>query len=322
MPAVLMGGPAYFEIKGGANPFTRNKFGLRKKVNKQKAIEQWHCLAEALTELGVEVYVLPPESEAPGLVYPANAGVLTGSGQFLLSNLIESRAAEEPYYKSFLQGLGFNTIEVSKRFEGEADLFPYRDQHLFTYGTLKKQQFTFKWGLPPWKRIYGFRSDETVQEELRSHFSNKKMLSVQLVNESYYHGDTALCSFGSNREHLLVYLSVLSEKSQQDLKDVAGSDLIELSDEDARLYAANSFYFETDKKKILVMPEGVSVALMNQVNDLGVEVVCVDVSEFWQKGGGSVKCMIGSLGALPQSENLETSRFRMQHLYKYGTPLS
>jgi len=49
---------------------------------------------------------------------------------------------------------------------------------------------------------------------------------------------------------------------------------------------------------------------------LGVKVICLDVSEFWKKGGGSVKCMIGSLGELPEAKNSQVKLFRKQHLYK------
>ena len=45
------------------------------------------------------------------------------------------------------------------------------------------------------------------------------------------------------------------------------------------------------------MPAGVSDRLLAQVRERGVTPLTVDVSEFLKKGGGSVKCMIGDLGA-------------------------
>ena len=64
------------------------------------------------------------------------------------------------------------------------------------------------------------------------------------------------------------------------------------------LYAANSFAFERSGESHLVMPEGVSQKLRDQVRAQGARVVTIDVSEFLKKGGGSVKCMIGDLGML------------------------
>ena len=217
--AVLMGDPTYFKIIGGANPFTRSRLGVRKKVDRNKAIEQWHSLVQKLTELGVDVYVIPAEKKAPGLVYPANAGFLADEGTFILSTLISSRENETLFYKNFIHGLGLKTASVTKHFEGEADFFPFQDKMIFTSGRLEKQRFVWQWGLPPWKRIYGFRSDESVQTDLAQWVKDKESLPLRLVDESYYHGDTALCSFGSQREYLLAYLEVLSSESQALLKE-------------------------------------------------------------------------------------------------------
>ncbi len=315
-PAVLMGEPTYFRIVGGANPFTRDLLGRRKKVDRNKAIEQWHQLAQMLTQLGVEVYVIPPHEEAPGLVYPANAGFVADDGTFVLSNLIEARKPEEPHYKHFLEQLGLKTASISKRFEGEADFFPFQDKMIFTFGQLEKQRFVVRWGLPPWKRIYGFRSDQTVQSELATWVKNKKFLPLRLIHESYYHGDTALCSFGANRETLLVYLDALSPESRASLQQNHKKYVIELSADDAAIYAANSFFVTVHSKKVLVMPQGVSAALIQRIEKMGIEVVCVDVSEFWKKGGGSVKCMIGNLGELPKPKEKQVELFRKEHLYK------
>lgn len=75
-----------------------------------------------------------------------------------------------------------------------------------------------------------------------------------------------------------------------------GEDLIELSEEDASVYAANSFTFEREDECFLVMLDAVSQRLIGQVRERGVTRVTVDVSEFLKKGGGSVKCMLGDLG--------------------------
>jgi hypothetical protein len=49
------------------------------------------------------------------------------------------------------------------------------------------------------------------------------------------------------------------------------------------------------------MPDGLSDRLLAQVRDRGVHPLTVDVSEFLKKGGGSVKCMIGDLGPVPDA---------------------
>ena len=315
-PAVIMGDPTYFRIEAGPNPFTRNRWGMKKHVNRDKAIEQWHGLAQKLTDLGVDVYVLPAHQHVPGLVYPANAGFLAGDSTFVLSHLIESRSPETHFYESFLQSLGFKTSTVSKRFEGEADLFPFQNKMIFTYGVCEKQRFVFNFGIPPWKRVYGFRSDLSVLSELQKKLPQKEIVPLQLINESFYHGDTALCAFGPNYQYLMVYSDVLSEKSRKELETHYKEKIILLDYSDASIYAANSFYFEKDEKKVLVMPDGISSVLVNRIKSIGIEVILMDVSEFWKKGGGSVKCMIGNLGLLSATTDEMVQSFREQHLYQ------
>ena len=75
--------------------------------------------------------------------------------------------------------------------------------------------------------------------------------------------------------------------------------MVPLEDEDAEIYAANSFHFERDGECYLVMPEGISQDLKEAVHAQDTRVLKVDVSEFHKKGGGSVKCMIGDLGQIP-----------------------
>lgn len=314
-PVILMGDPTYFRIVAGSNPFTRNWLGIRKGVSRSRAIQQWHDLARLLTDLSVDVYVIPPVPDAPGLVYPANAGVLAPNGTFVLSNLIPARAVETPHYRRFLNNLGVKTAEITQRFEGEADLIPVGKKMLFTYGNLEEQRFIPKWGIPPWKRIYGFRSDVGAKEKLERWFPRREFVMAQLIQESFYHGDTCFCSFGDNREHLLAYLDAVSSPSQARLRQHFKDKILELSPQDARLYAANSFYLETDVVKALVMPEGVSRSLLDAVAARGVQPLLINVSEFLVKGGGSVKCMIGTLGVLPKPANEEMRKFRESHLY-------
>ncbi len=118
---IVMGDPRYFSVRGGANPHTRNVLGMRKKVDPERARQQWHAMAKALLAHGAEVFVVEPHEESPGLVYPANAGFLypldgcpAASKTFYLANLLPSRAAEREVYRPFIQSLGFTTHDDRK----------------------------------------------------------------------------------------------------------------------------------------------------------------------------------------------------------------
>ena len=295
---VLMGDPAHFAVVGGANPHTRDKYGRRKTVDRALAIRQWGALRELLRELDVRVAVIPPDPAHPGLVYPANAGFRHGP-VFVLSNLTPTRAGEQPAYRRAVEALGLPCVRIAARFEGEADLFPAGDAFLFTHGRIRKQRFVPRLGWPPWKRVYGFRSDPAALAEIEALAPlGKRVLRIELVDERYYHGDTCLCSFGPGREHLLVWPPALHPESLDELREAFGARFVEISDADAAIYAANSFALERAGEALLVMPRGISPELAAAVRATGTRILDVDVSEFHKKGGGSVKCMIGDLGEL------------------------
>jgi N-dimethylarginine dimethylaminohydrolase len=310
---VLMGDPAYFSVKGGANPHTRTRWGTRRRVDRETAIAQWRRLRAALEDHGVRVLVVPPDPAQPGLVYPANAGFLThvdaerelAEKVFTLSNLLPHRAGEKPHYRRVLEAAGYRLAEldVRHRFEGEADFFPAGDVQLFTCGRLERQRFVPRLGIPPWKRVYGFRSDVCAEPILSGIVAPRPVHRFELVLEAHYHGDTALCAFGRHREHLLAYRRAIAPADWPRLAALFGDALIELSEADAARYAANSFTLTPPggDESFLFMPGGVSEKLRAQVRERGVIPVEVDVSEFLKKGGGSVKCMIGDLGPVPQA---------------------
>jgi len=295
---VLMGDPAHFAVVGGANPHTRDKYGRRKAVDRALAIRQWGAMREQLLALGLEVEVIPPDPAHPGLVYPANAGFRDGD-VFVLSNLTPTRAGEKPAYRAAVTRRGLPAAEIRARFEGEADLFPAGDAFLFTHGRIRRQRFVPRLGWPPWKRVYGFRSQPEALAEIEAvRPLGRPVLRVELVDERYYHGDTCLCSFGPGRRHLLVYPPAVRAESLAELRRRFGARLVEIGDADAAIYAANSFALERAGEPLLVMPRGVSAELAAAVRATGTRVIEADVSEFHKKGGGSVKCMIGDLGEL------------------------
>ena len=304
-----MGDPSHFSVKGGANPHTRTRWGNRRRVDRRRAIAQWRRLKDTLEDLGLRVLVVPPVPAQPGLVYPANAGVMLDvdtprpphERHFYLSNLLPTRAGEKPHYRRVLEQAGIRTFEIDAdlRFEGEADLFPVGERYILTHGRLEKQRFAPRWGLPPWERIYGFRTDARVRDTVIPLVAPKEILRVELVLEAHYHGDTALCAFGPGREHLLVYPEALAGSGWARVRESFGAALIELGEADARRYAANAFTYTPPGQtgeSFLVMPGGVSERLLAQVRERGVTPISADVSEFLKKGGGSVKCMVADLG--------------------------
>jgi N-dimethylarginine dimethylaminohydrolase len=277
-------------------------------VNRGVAIRQWERLRDLLQDLGVRILVVPPERSQPGLVYPANAGFqsdLDGEKPlsekcFHLANLLPTRAGEQPIYRRVLEEAGFRvaTLDPRYRMEGEADFSPVGTFYLLTFGEIEKQRFVPTLALPPWKRIYGFRSDQRVERLLEPIVAPRRILKIELLLEAHYHGDTALCGFGPKREFLLAYSHAITPTGWDLLRETFGDRVIELEEHDAQRYAANSFTLTQGGDSLLLLPGGVSDRLLDQIRERGVTPITVDVSEFLKKGGGSVKCMIGDLGGV------------------------
>lgn len=309
---VLMGDPTHFSVKGGANPHTRTRLGRRRTVDRTRAIAQWRGLHDRLRELGVRILVVPPDPAQPGLVYPANAGFLTrvdaeiplAEKTFYLANLLPTRAGEQLHYQRVLSAAGFRlgTLDARFRMEGEADFFPAGDHYLFTYGRIEEQRFVPALAWPPWKRVYGFRTDQEVCPVLEEIVAPVPVLESELLLEAHYHGDTALCAFGPGRRFLLCYRAAIEPSAFDRLREAFGARLVEIDEEDALRYAANAFTLTQGGESFLLLPEGVSESLLARIRERGVTPLAVDVSEFLKKGGGSVKCMIGDLGPVRGEE--------------------
>jgi N-dimethylarginine dimethylaminohydrolase len=330
---ILMGDPKHFGVHGGANPHTRNVLGIKRRVSSTIAYRQWHTLARALIDHGTEVCVIQAHPQLSGLVYPANAGFLypldSGGGEgpsssektFYLAHLLPTRAAEREVYRPFIRAMGYKTHDIQARFEGEADFFPAGPFMLFTHGVIERQRFAPRFGLPPWKRIYGFRSETAALDELLLIAGERPVLELELCLEAHYHGDTVLCSFGAEREFLLAYMAGLTMKSRQRLREAFSDRLIDLSEHDAALYAANSFQIDDRGRFYLFMPEGISNELTNEIRARSVEPMLINVSEFLAKGGGSIKCMILDLGPRDQQPSEQgAAAFRAQRSYERVFP--
>jgi len=70
------------------------------------------------------------------------------------------------------------------------------DVHLLTHGSLEKQRFVPTLAFPPWKRVYGFRTDVRAEPLLAVRVAPRRVVPLELALEAHYHGDTVLCAFG------------------------------------------------------------------------------------------------------------------------------
>lgn len=292
-PAVLMTDPRHFAIRGGANPHTRRADDSLKEVDLKRAWPQWHRYVDQLLAGGVDVYVVEAKPALTGMVFAANAGFLEGRLEerapadktFYPSHFsAEHRVGETALFRAFMERFGFSTGDypASWRFEGEADAFPV--------GRGEARRWIFTWG---------FRSDEGVGDWLQEEVVGERMTRLHLTDPRYYHGDCLLCELGGP---LLGWTGGLDDESTERLRAAFGERLVEMGDADAKNFIGNSFYVESGTERLLYAPQGMSEPLAERIEADGVEIVEVDISEFFGKGGGGPKCMVFNLGEVDRDD--------------------
>lgn len=303
-PSVLMTHPRHFTIKGGANPHTRNRDKSLKEVDQQVAIEQWNLYVDALIDAGLDVYIIDATPELSGMVFAANAGFLfdrladrpSAQKTFFPSNFTaEHRAQEAQRFTEFMTAFGLNIGDYPDQWqwEGEADAFPLSTEQELS-----------------WAFTHGFRSDPEIGDWLENALLDQQILTLKLVDPSYYHGDTALCDLGTG---CMAYLDAFDKESQKKLVDTFGDELFEIEEKDAKKFLGNSFYVEVDQERFLFCPSGVRKKTQKEIAKRGITVIPVDVSEFFGKGGGGPKCLVFNLGICDRAEaglTEEQSAFR------------
>ena len=200
----------------------------------------------------MRVLVVPPDPQQPGLVYPANAGFMLDVDARCRSRSAAScsrtccrrarASASTTAACSTPRASARESFDERFRIEGEADFFPAGDVHLLTHGSLERQRFVPALAFPPWKRVYGFRTDVRAEPLLAA------LVAPRRVRPARARARGAL-----PRRHRAVRLRPAAASSCSPTApasrpragraccDLFGNAVIELRDADAARYAANSF---------------------------------------------------------------------------------
>jgi N-dimethylarginine dimethylaminohydrolase len=254
-PRVLMCRPEHFTVSYRINPWMHPE----DPTDTSLALSQWTVLYETYLGLGFQVDLIDPSPGSPDMVYAANGGfVLDGIAYGALFHYPE-RAAEGPAYMEWFASNGFQVHEPQHTNEGEGDFLLVGDTIL---------------------AASGFRSDTRSHQEVASIFQ-REVVSLQLVNPSFYHLDTALAVIDGET---IAYLpSAFSERSLSILQE-RYPDAILATEEDAAWLGLNSF---SDGHTVVIAEKATSFA--KDLKDRGFNPVGVDLSELLL-GGGGVKC--------------------------------
>jgi N-dimethylarginine dimethylaminohydrolase len=259
---LLMCPPSSFEISYDINPWMTRHIGSAT----PDAQRQWDRLVETLLCAGdVTVETMAATPGLPDQVFTANAALISGRLAIVSTFKHPQRRREQAAYRAWLSRYGFGTTFLHQTsFEGAGDaLFDRVRPHLYCG--------------------YGWRTERPAIAQLGETLG-VRTLPLLLVDERFYHLDTALCPLASG--HVLAFMDAFSPHAQQVLRrHIEPEYLIEIGIEDALSFACNA----VDLGDAIVL-HSATRKLRERLHAAGYRIFATDLGEF-HKAGGSAKCL-------------------------------
>ncbi len=259
---ILMCPPHHYDVDYVINPWME---GNIHKSSRDRATEQWEGLYKVLKEHAI-VDLVEPQPGWPDMVFTANAGVVLGQVAVVSRFFHKERQGEEPYFKEWFQKQGFTVYELPKDlpFEGAGDALLDRGGNWLWAG-------------------YGFRSELDSHSYLAK-WLDIEVVSLQLVDERFYHLDTCFCPLTGG--YLLYYPPAFDFYSNRIIEmRVPAEKRIAIQEADAVKFACNAVNIGHT-----VVVNQVSHDLKQQLAKVGFQVIETPLSEFI-KAGGAAKCL-------------------------------
>jgi N-dimethylarginine dimethylaminohydrolase len=252
---VLMCRPDFFTVVYRINPWMDPQLP----TDTGLAVRQWQTLYDTYIGLGFDVHLIDPIEGLPDMVYAANGGFVIDGIAYGASFTYPERQPEGPAYMDWFAANGFRVHAPENVNEGEGDFLLVGDRILA--GT-------------------GFRSASNSHEEVARVFG-REVVTLNLVNPSFYHLDTAIAVLDSTN---IAYLeSAFDDPSLQILRTLY-PDAIIATEEDAAVLGLNSY---SDGYNIVIASRAKDFE--RQLRERGYNPIGVDLSELLL-GGGGVKC--------------------------------
>lgn len=257
---VLVCRPTHFDVKYSINPHM-----VPATVDRQLAMQQWENLVAALQSLGIRVDSIEQRPEVPDMVFATDQGVVLGGRVLLAHFRYPERKAETSYYRDWFNAHGFEVKELSNGFAFEGGDAQLMGTTLFV-GT-------------------GFRANIAACAEV-AQLLGIDVVPLSLVDPKFYHLD--MCFLPLNGETAFYYPAAFSPESQALLSKHIPK-LHKLTKKEAQGYSANSFVSDGH-----VIIQAGNPTFRRKLEQLGKQVIEVDLSEF-KKAGGGIHCLVNTL---------------------------
>ncbi|MBX2859607.1 MAG: hypothetical protein KTR14_00100 [Vampirovibrio sp.] len=268
-PKILMCPPDHFTVAYAINPWMSENPSAGG-VDVEKAKFQWDALYQALTkQAGAQIYCMDPVEGLPDLVFTANAAFVYGNKAVIARYKFPERQGEEIHDQHWFEAHGFDTFVLPKGivFEGAGDALIWESLVFAGYKTRTDIA------------SHGFITAQT----------GLPVLSMELVNPSFYHIDVCLCPLSDG--HLIYYPGAFDPYGLAVIESqVPENKRVPVTAEEAARFACNA----VNVNDTIVLNQG-SPRLEEELKAKGFQVVPVDMSEFI-KSGGSAKCLTLRIG--------------------------
>jgi len=252
---VLMCRPDQFTVSYRINPWMNPEVP----TDTTLALRQWAVLYETYVNLGFEVHLVDPVAGLPDMVYAANGGFVIDNIAYGASFTYAERQAEGAAYMAWFAANGFDVRVPDKMNEGEGDFLLVGD--VILAGT-------------------GFRTDTDSHNEVAAIYG-REVVTLTLVNPSFYHLDTAIAVLDDTN---IAYLPSAFDAASVAILGERFPDAIIVSEADAAVLGLNSF---SDGYNVVIAAS--AAGFEHQLRARGYNPIGVDLSELLL-GGGGVKC--------------------------------
>ncbi|CAN5161548.1 arginine deiminase-related protein [soil metagenome] len=256
---VLMCRPTHFTVSYRINPWMHPE----DPTDTSLAVRQWETLYAKYQELGYEIHLIDGLEGLPDMVYAANGGYVLDGIAYGAKFEYPERQPEGPAYMDWFRANGFDVREPVATNEGEGDMLLVGET--IYAGT-------------------GFRTDVASHHELADIYG-REVVTLRLVDPSFYHLDTAFAVLDSNGgSDSVAYLPKAFDAASLAILEERFPDAIHVNDEDAAVLGLNSF---SDGKNVVIASRAVDFE--RQLRERGFTPHGLDLSELLL-GGGGVKC--------------------------------
>lgn len=258
MKKLLLCPPTFYDIRYEINPW----MDVANPVDKALATEQYNTLTYAYKQLGIEYDELTPHEDLPDQIYTTDLGHAEGNTFVKASFKYPERQKEADIAEEYFRAKGFDikTFGPEIFFEG-GDFLKCGNKYFFGHGKRSSKE-----ALP-------------ILEEML----DANVIGINLPDERFYHLDT--CFTPLSEQIALVNKEALATEDLETLGKHFDR-LIPTSHADNQMLVCNMLVHEKD----LIMGEGVSNELKDELISLGFRIITVPMSEYL-KGGGNVHCV-------------------------------